>query len=191
MATSTIAGLCSSNLHSTRSQCVVGANQFTSFSPALPFRRANTHANRVSAVHSTRNTPRLVARRPQLHTHWTKHQILPEATTRTANLIPHSLVPSTSSYSSSDDPKDDVNTSASSSESESSSTEAKIDLNLPRRSRLVAFTCNLCNGRSERLVNPIAWDKGLVIVKCQHCEKWHKIADAANLVEEIRFDREE
>ena len=27
----------------------------------------------------------------------------------------------------------------------------------------------------------------MVIVKCQHCEAWHKIADAANLVEEIRY----
>ena len=71
--------------------------------------------------------------------------------------------------------------------SSSSSTEVKLDLNLPRRSRLITFTCNLCSGRTERLVNPLAWDKGLVIVQCQHCEKWHKVADAANLVEEIRY----
>ena len=52
---------------------------------------------------------------------------------------------------------------------------------------MITFTCNLCSGRTERLVNPLAWDKGLVIVQCQHCEKWHKVADAANLVEEIRY----
>lgn len=37
-----------------------------------------------------------------------------------------------------------------------------IDLHLPRRSLLVKFTCNLCSGRSERLVNPVAWNKGMV-----------------------------
>lgn len=63
----------------------------------------------------------------------------------------------------------------------------RIDLQLPRRSLLVQFTCNVCGGRSERLCNPIAWQKGLVIAQCQHCPSWHKLADAANLVEEIRY----
>eukprot|EP00889_Picochlorum_renovo_P002702 jgi/Picre1/29732/NNA_005115.t1 len=36
---------------------------------------------------------------------------------------------------------------------------ASIDLNLPRRSMLVSFTCNACGGRSERLVNPLAGKK--------------------------------
>ena len=26
-----------------------------------------------------------------------------------------------------------------------------------------------------------------VIAQCQHCEAWHKLADAANLVQEIRY----
>ena len=38
----------------------------------------------------------------------------------------------------------------------------KIDLQLPRRSLLVQFTCNICQGRSERLVNPVAWERGMV-----------------------------
>ncbi|PRW21116.1 Hsp70 escorting 2 [Chlorella sorokiniana] len=63
----------------------------------------------------------------------------------------------------------------------------RIDLQLPRRSLLVKFTCNLCGGRSERLVNPVAWNKGMVIAQCQHCQAWHKLADAGNLVEEIRY----
>lgn len=158
----------------------------------------------------------------------------------------------------------------------------RIDLQLPRRSLLVQFSCNLCGGRSERLVNPVAWNKGMVsavghaalqavaacctavagrgggcwagacpapqprphpglwplalllvvavgvamlrsrlaptalpllplplvcsalssppqlpcrcpptaaqvIAQCQHCQAWHKLADAANLVEEIRY----
>jgi protein import protein ZIM17 len=64
---------------------------------------------------------------------------------------------------------------------------ASIDLNLPRRSMLVSFTCNKCGGRSERLVNPLAWEKGMVIVQCEQCNAWHKIADAANMVEEYIF----
>eukprot|EP00890_Picochlorum_soloecismus_P000347 jgi/Picsp_1/1312/NSC_04793-R1_zinc ribbon 1 len=71
------------------------------------------------------------------------------------------------------------------------SRSASIDLDLPRRSRQVTFTCNKCGGRTERLVNPVAWEKGMVIVQCEHCKAWHKIADAANMVEEYRYQDEE
>ena len=57
-----------------------------------------------------------------------------------------------------------------------------------RRSLLVSFTCNACGGRSERLVNPLAWEKGMVIVQCEQCKAWHKIADSQGMVEEYRFD---
>jgi hypothetical protein len=42
------------------------------------------------------------------------------------------------------------------------------------------------------MVNPRAWTSGLVFVQCGDpaCGVWHKIADAAGLVEEIRFDTE-
>lgn len=36
-------------------------------------------------------------------------------------------------------------------------------------------------------MNPIAWERGMVIVQCGECQAWHKVADAANLVEEIRY----
>ncbi|KAL4855548.1 Mitochondrial protein import protein ZIM17 [Chlorella vulgaris] len=71
--------------------------------------------------------------------------------------------------------------------SDSESSTVKIDLQLPRRSMLVQFTCDKCTGRSERLVNPLAWNKGMVIAQCQHCEAWHMLSDAAGLVEEIRY----
>jgi hypothetical protein len=48
------------------------------------------------------------------------------------------------------------------SEGSDASKVATIDLELPRRSLLVQFTCNVCGGRSGRLVNPVAWDKGMV-----------------------------
>ncbi|KAK9820391.1 hypothetical protein WJX72_009887 [[Myrmecia] bisecta] len=80
-------------------------------------------------------------------------------------------------------------TSSSSSEDSDESTEqiAKIALDKPRRSLQVTFTCDKCGGRTERMVNPIAWDKGLVFVQCGQCEAWHKIKDAAGLIEEYRF----
>ena len=56
-----------------------------------------------------------------------------------------------------------------------------------RRSMLVSFTCNACGGRTERLVNPLAWAKGMVIVQCEQCKAWHKVADSQNMVEEYRF----
>lgn len=44
------------------------------------------------------------------------------------------------------------------------------------------------------MVNPIGWDKGLVFVQCGQCKAWHKIQDAAGLIDEIRYadeDREQ
>ena len=93
----------------------------------------------------------------------------------------------------------------------------KIPLEKPRRSLQVSFTCNKCgmyffclcclaelsssepwyhrryhrvlcaDGRTTRLVNPQAWEKGLVFLQCQQCEVWHKLRDEANLIEEVRF----
>lgn len=34
---------------------------------------------------------------------------------------------------------------------------------------------------------PLAPPCAQVIAQCQHCQAWHKLADAANLVEEIRY----
>lgn len=42
---------------------------------------------------------------------------------------------------------------------------AGIDLNLPRRSLLVQFTCNLCGERTKRLVNRLAYERGAVFVQ--------------------------
>ena len=36
-------------------------------------------------------------------------------------------------------------------------------------------------------MNPRAWDKGTVFLQCEACGAWHKVADAAGLVEEVRF----
>ena len=41
--------------------------------------------------------------------------------------------------------------------------------------------------RTQRLVNPHAWDKGLVYLQCQDCEVWHKLKDNQSMVEEVRL----
>lgn len=86
----------------------------------------------------------------------------------------------------------DENNSDASGEQDTTTGSVSIDLKslqgASRRSMLVGFTCDACGGRTERLVNPLAWAKGMVIVQCEHCNAWHKIADANNMVEEYRFD---
>lgn len=44
------------------------------------------------------------------------------------------------------------------------------------------------DGKTTRMVNPIAWDRGMVFVQCGTCEAWHNIRDAAGLIEEIRYN---
>jgi hypothetical protein len=46
----------------------------------------------------------------------------------------------------------------------------------------------LAGGRSARLVNPIAWEKGAVFAQCQHCEVWHTLAAHPSIIEEIRYN---
>ncbi|KAM5567587.1 hypothetical protein ABKV19_015587 [Rosa sericea] len=63
-------------------------------------------------------------------------------------------------------------------------TDATIDLQLPRRSLLVKFTCDLCNERTSKLVNRLAYEKGLIYVQCAGCLKYHKLVDNLGLVVE-------
>uniref|UniRef100_A0A7S0WSK4 DNL-type domain-containing protein n=1 Tax=Chlamydomonas leiostraca TaxID=1034604 RepID=A0A7S0WSK4_9CHLO len=61
-----------------------------------------------------------------------------------------------------------------------------------RRTKLVIFTCNKCGGRTARNVNPVAWDKGLVMAQCAHCEVWHVLSAKNKLIfEEIRYNQQE
>ncbi|XP_021645472.1 uncharacterized protein LOC110639020 isoform X2 [Hevea brasiliensis] len=46
-----------------------------------------------------------------------------------------------------------------------SNTDATIDIELPRRSLLVQFTCNECGERTQRLINRLAYERGLVYVQ--------------------------
>ncbi|KAL4316076.1 hypothetical protein HN51_070037 [Arachis hypogaea] len=72
-------------------------------------------------------------------------------------------------------------------ESKNSEEGASIDLNLPRRSLLVQFTCNLCGERTERLVNRLAYERGSVFVQCAGCLRHHKLVDNLGLITEYDF----
>lgn len=44
-------------------------------------------------------------------------------------------------------------------------------------------------GRSARLVNPLAWEKGAVFCQCQRCGVWHTLAaNNPRIIEEVRYD---
>ncbi|XP_022777022.1 mitochondrial protein import protein ZIM17 isoform X2 [Durio zibethinus] len=66
----------------------------------------------------------------------------------------------------------------------SSNADSTIDIKLPRRSLLVQFTCGECGERTERLINRLAYERGLVYVQCAGCLHYHKLADNLGLVVE-------
>lgn len=74
-----------------------------------------------------------------------------------------------------------------SSVSKNSQEEAVIDLKLPRRSLLASFTCNACGARSQRLINRLAYERGLVYVQCSGCSQYHKLVDNLGLVVEYNL----
>jgi len=112
------------------------------------------------------------------------------STSATPTLSIDSISSSSSTIDNTDNSSDDGDgekEQTTTSSSSSSTTAASVDLQLPRRSMLVTFTCNKCDTRTERLVNPVAWNKGMVICQCAGCQAWHQLADAAGLVDEIRY----
>ncbi|WCJ35714.1 Zim17-type zinc finger protein [Euphorbia peplus] len=74
-------------------------------------------------------------------------------------------------------------------EPSNSNSVASIDTKLPRRSLLVQFTCVGCGGRTQRLINRLAYEKGTVYVQCAGCQKYHKLVDNLGLV--IEYDLRE
>nr|GMD21096.1 mitochondrial protein import protein ZIM17 [Ipomoea batatas] len=68
--------------------------------------------------------------------------------------------------------------------------EVAFDLKLPRRSLLATFTCNACGVRSQRFINRLAYERGLVYVQCSGCSKYHKLVDNLGLVVEYNLGDE-
>ncbi|CAH2066226.1 unnamed protein product [Thlaspi arvense] len=72
-------------------------------------------------------------------------------------------------------------------ESKDSSEVASMDIKLPRRSLLVEFTCDSCGERTKRLINRLAYERGLVFVQCAGCLQHHKLVDNLGLIVEYDF----
>ncbi|KAI4313995.1 hypothetical protein L6164_026938 [Bauhinia variegata] len=75
-------------------------------------------------------------------------------------------------------------------ESDNSEAGATIDLRLPRRSLLVQFTCNSCGEKTKRLINRLAYERGVVFVQCAGCLRHHKLVDNLGLITEYDFREE-
>ncbi|KAH0872353.1 hypothetical protein HID58_069715 [Brassica napus] len=55
------------------------------------------------------------------------------------------------------------------------------DIKLPRRRSLqVEFSCNSCGEITKRLINRLAYERGIVFVQCGGCLKHHKLAVIAS-----------
>lgn len=70
-----------------------------------------------------------------------------------------------------------------------SGTGVNIDIKLPRRSLLVQFTCDVCGERTKRLVNRLAYERGLIYVQCAGCLRHHKLVDNLGLI--VEYDLRE
>ena len=69
--------------------------------------------------------------------------------------------------------------------SSSSSPSFSQNSNNPRRTRRLAWTCNLCGGRKVSPVNPLAWEKGSVFIRCPRCDVVHKVKDNLKIFHEL------
>ncbi|XP_059648638.1 uncharacterized protein C24H6.02c isoform X1 [Cornus florida] len=81
----------------------------------------------------------------------------------------------------------DANPDSKLSISDDFNSEATIDLQLPRRSLLVHFTCDACGERTQKLINRLAYERGTVFVQCAGCFQHHKLVDNLGLVVEHDF----
>ena len=66
---------------------------------------------------------------------------------------------------------------------------ADNQIQLPQRSKTrtaeLSFTCDKCQHRTTRMVNPDAYKRGTMFVQCAGCEVWHKLVDNLGLMYEF------
>jgi len=51
----------------------------------------------------------------------------------------------------------------------------------PRRTKMAAFTCQICGARNRSRVNPKSFLQGTLVCQCKKCSRWHKLTDHLNL----------
>jgi len=68
----------------------------------------------------------------------------------------------------------------------------RASVELPRRRRRVqmTFTCNKCEGRTMRMINPDVLERGTMWVQCGRCEVWHQVVDNLGLIFDFTGDYE-
>jgi len=53
---------------------------------------------------------------------------------------------------------------------------------LQRRTKLISFICKVCETRVTKQVNPLALQRGTVLIECDGCKERHVIADNLNIL---------
>ncbi|CAL58164.1 Mitochondrial import protein TIM15 [Ostreococcus tauri] len=70
-------------------------------------------------------------------------------------------------------------------------TRASVQLPRTRRRVQMTFTCNKCEGRTMRMINPDVLERGTMWVQCGECEVWHQIVDNLGLIFDFTGDYDE
>jgi len=66
--------------------------------------------------------------------------------------------------------------------------DKQVQLPMARRRAELTFTCNKCEQRGTRMVNPEVYKRGTLFVQCPNpdCAVWHKIVDNLGLIYEFK-----
>ncbi len=56
---------------------------------------------------------------------------------------------------------------------------------------LIMYTCKVCNNKSARTFSKDAYQKGVVIIRCEHCKNYHLIADNLHWFSENKINIED
>ncbi|KAL3242116.1 hypothetical protein MRX96_021482 [Rhipicephalus microplus] len=58
-----------------------------------------------------------------------------------------------------------------------SNDKIRVPVNKLQGRMLLSFLCKLCSTRAMKLISKVSYEKGIVVIKCHGCSKYHLIAD--------------